>query len=225
MLRDQVALDPCSGCLHDGGSQQGPHPLGHGQTLCHPPGRELNPAEGIASFSSSPQQLQTCRSSLLEGAPSSLPLSGWEQIPEEPRIGLTGLTGAQLWVHQLHRVWWIHMPSPLDAFSSPGASTNSDSEAVPPETTRHLQPCASLQCELVPREQWARSHQGSSADSCTHRDGTHRGGRRLHQLKGFVVHAQALKRPATGCQEVRGLFRFRDLPKPNRYPKLFFMKD
>lgn len=56
MLRDQVALGPCSGCLHDGGSQQSPHPLSHGQTLCHPPGRQLKPAEGIALFSTSPQQ-------------------------------------------------------------------------------------------------------------------------------------------------------------------------
>lgn len=59
----------------------------------------------------------SCRSSLLEGAPSPLPLSGWDQTPKGAGTGLTGLTG----------VWWIHVPSPLGAFSSPGASP-----ALPP---------------------------------------------------------------------------------------------
>lgn len=171
MLRDLVALDPCSGCLHDGGSQQGPHPLGHSQMLCHLPGRHLKPAEGIASFSTSPQQAPDLQDpASLKVLPPLCPLSGWEQIPEEPSFGCTSSTWCGESICPLHL-----MPSP--AQEPPSVLTP---WLGPPEATRHLKSCDSLQCELVPRKQWARSHQGFSADSSTHRDRNHREGRRLY---------------------------------------------
>lgn len=160
-------------------------------------------------------RLQTCRSSLLEGAPSSLPISGWEQIPEGPGTGLTGLTGAQLWVH-------AHALSPSPAQEPSPALTP---WLAPPEAARRLKSCASLLCELG-REQWARSDQGFSAgpaDSHTHRDGIPRQGRHLHRAPGIYCTCPSPETHRVPGSD--GLFRFRDLPKPNRDPKLFFMKD
>lgn len=129
------------------------------------------------------------------------------------------------WAHRSPALGACTCPLPLVPSSAQEPSPALTPWLAPPEAARRLKSCASLLCELG-REQWARSDQGFSAgpaDSHTHRDGIPRQGRHLHRAPGIYCTCPSPETHRVPGSD--GLFRFRDLPKPNRDPKLFFMKD